>query len=155
MRRLSVVGIAVVLAAGTVTGFAAVALSQTSSPATVKLRSTKLGKVLVDAKGRTLYLFEKDKGAKSACSGACAKAWPPLLTQGKPKAAGGARAAMLGTTKRSDGTTQVTYNRHPLYTFVVDHNTPGSTKGEGSQAFGAEWYVLGANGNKIEKEGGS
>jgi predicted lipoprotein with Yx(FWY)xxD motif len=152
MRRLTTLGLALLLAAVAVTGFAAVAAPQTSSPATVKLRSTELGKVLVDAKGHTLYLFEKDKGGKSACSGACAKAWPPLLTKGRPKAAGGARGSMLGTTRRSDGTTEVTYNKHPLYAFVGDRNKPGSTKGEGSRAFGAEWYVVGADGRKIEDE---
>jgi predicted lipoprotein with Yx(FWY)xxD motif len=153
MRRLTAGTVALLLAIGAVAGLAAIATSAVSTPATVKTRSTSLGTILVDAKGRTLYLFEKDKNAKSACTGACAKAWPPLLTKGKPKAAGSARASRLGTTKRSDGTTQVTYNRHPLYGFIADQNKPGSTKGEGSKAFGAEWYVLGAGGNKIEKKG--
>ena len=75
------------------------------------------------------------------------------MTKGKPKAGAGVKASLLGTTKRADGTTQVTYNKHPLYTFVVDKNKPGSTKGEGLDAFGAEWYVLGANGKKIEEKG--
>jgi predicted lipoprotein with Yx(FWY)xxD motif len=153
MRRLTAGTVALLLAIGAVAGLAAIATSAVSTPATVKTRSTSLGTILVDAKGRTLYLFEKDKNAKSACTGACAKAWPPLLTKGKPKAAGSARASRLGTTKRSDGTTQVTYNRHPLYGFIADQNKPGSIKGEGSKAFGAEWYVLGAGGNKIEKKG--
>jgi predicted lipoprotein with Yx(FWY)xxD motif len=155
MRRLTAVAIAATLAVGALAGSAAIALSQVSSPATVKVRQTSLGKILVDAKSHTLYLFEKDKNGKSACSGACAKAWPPLLTKGKPKASGTVSASKLGTTKRSDGTTQVTYGGHPLYTFIADKNKPGSTKGEGSKAFGAEWYVVGVNGKKIEKKGGS
>jgi predicted lipoprotein with Yx(FWY)xxD motif len=152
MTRLTVFVLTAVLALGVTAGLAAGA-SSPSSPAKVGVRSTKLGKVLVNGKGVTLYLFMKDKKGKSACAGACAKAWPPLLTKGHPKASGGASSAKLGTTKRSNGTTQVTYNGHPLYTFIMDHNKPGSTAGEGSKAFGAEWYVLGTNGNKIEKKG--
>jgi predicted lipoprotein with Yx(FWY)xxD motif len=117
--------------------------------AVVTTRRTKLGTILVNAQGRSLYLFEKDKNGKSACSGACAKAWPPLLTTGKPSAAGGVNAKLLGTTKRSNGT-QVTYNGHPLYTFFQDTKA-GQTNGEGSTAFGAAWYVMGTNGKKIEK----
>ena len=154
MRRLMAMLVAAVLAAALVAGLATIAFSATpTKPATVKTRSNKLGKILVDGRARTLYLFEKDKNGKSACSGQCAKFWPPLLTKGKPKAGTGAKASLLGTTKRSDGTTQVTYNKHPLYTFLNDKNKPGSTKGEGLDAFGAEWYVLGSNGKKIEKEG--
>ena len=114
---------------------------------------TKLGTVLANSKGVTLYLFEKDKKGKSACSGACAANWPPLITKGKPKALHGVRSSKLGTTKRRNGAMQVTYARHPLYTFVGDGKKPGSTAGEGLKAFGAEWYVVGTNGKKIEKEG--
>jgi predicted lipoprotein with Yx(FWY)xxD motif len=117
--------------------------------ALVTTRKTKLGTILVNAQGRSLYLFLKDKNGKSACSGACAKAWPPLMTTGKPKAAGGANAKLLGTTKRSNGT-QVTYNGHPLYTFVQDTKA-GQTKGQGSNFFGALWYVMGTNGKQITK----
>jgi predicted lipoprotein with Yx(FWY)xxD motif len=152
MSRLTVLALTAVVAAGGTAG-AAVAATSPSSPAKVGVRTTKLGKVLVNSKGVTLYLFEKDKKGKSACSGACAGAWPPLLTKGKPTASGGASAAKLGTTKRSDGTTQVTYNGHPLYTFIKDANKAGSTQGEGIDAFGAEWYVVGTKGNKIEKKG--
>jgi predicted lipoprotein with Yx(FWY)xxD motif len=145
----------VALAGSALAVLATIAFSATTptKPATVKTRSNKLGKILVDGRSRTLYLFEKDKKGKSACSGTCAQNWPPLLTKGKPKAVSGVKSSLLGTTKRSDGTTQVTYNKHPLYTFVVDKNKPGSTKGEGLDAFGAEWYVLGTNGKKIEEEG--
>ena len=152
MRRLIAVVLAVALAASAFAAVTAIAAAPTK-PATVKLRSTKLGKILVNGNSQTLYLFEKDKHGKSACSGQCAKFWPPLLTKGKPKAGAGVKASLLGTTKRSDGTTQVTYNKHPLYRFLNDKNKVGSTKGEGIDAFGAEWYVVGANGKKIEKPG--
>jgi predicted lipoprotein with Yx(FWY)xxD motif len=122
-----------------------------AGPATVKTRHGKLGTFLVGPNGRTLYLFEKDKTKKSTCSGACATAWPPLLTTGKPKAAGKAKKSLLGTTKRSDGKTQVTYKGHPLYYFVQDKKA-GDTAGEGVDGFGAEWYVVGTNGKKIEDE---
>jgi predicted lipoprotein with Yx(FWY)xxD motif len=120
-----------------------------SKQALVTTRKTKLGTILVNAQGRSLYLFLKDKNGKSACSGACAKAWPPLMTTGKPRAAGGANAKLLGTTKRSNGT-QVTYNGHPLYTFFQDTKA-GQTKGQGSNFFGALWYVMGTNGKQITK----
>jgi predicted lipoprotein with Yx(FWY)xxD motif len=155
VRRLIAVMLTVALAGSALAVLATIAFSATpTKPATVKTRSNKLGKILVDGRSRTLYLFEKDKNGKSACSGDCAKNWPPLLTKGKPKAgSSGIKSSLLGTTKRSDGTTQVTYNKHPLYTFVADKNKPGSTKGEGLDAFGAEWYVLGTNGKKIEEKG--
>ena len=117
----------------------------------VKLASTGLGKVLVDARGRTLYLFEADKGTMSACSGACASAWPPLITKGKPAADAGVSAAKLGTTERGDGTTQVTYDGHPLYTYAGDA-APGQTRGQGLDQFGAEWYVLAPSGAKIDDD---
>ena len=120
-----------------------------SKGAVVTTRKTKLGTILVNARGRSLYLFQKDKNGKSACSGACAKAWPPLMTSGKPKAAGGVNAKLLGTTKRSNGT-QVTYNGHPLYTFFKDTKA-GQTSGQGSNFFGALWYVMGTNGKQITK----
>ncbi len=127
--------------------------SATSSTAKVKLEKTKLGKVLADGSGRTLYLFEKDKGPKSTCSGACAAAWPPVTTTGKPKAGRGISASKLGTTSRGGGVKQVTYHRHPLYRFVKDTG-PRQTKGEGVKAFGAEWYAISAAGKTVE-EGGS
>jgi predicted lipoprotein with Yx(FWY)xxD motif len=122
----------------------------TAAGATVATRKTALGTILVDSSGQTLYLFEKDKGSMSACDGACASAWPPLTTTGKPKPAGGIDAAKLGTSKRSDGTSEVTYAGHPLYTYAGD-NGPGATTGQHVDAFGAEWYVLSPQGSKIEK----
>ena len=97
----------------------------------VAVASSGLGRILVDGRGRTLYLFEKDKHGKSACTGQCAGFWPPLIASGKPLAAAGAKASLLGTTKRPDGRLQVTYNHHPLYTFVKD-TRKGQTNGEAS-----------------------
>ena len=115
---------------------------------TVSTRETKLGRILVDANGRTLYLFEKDKGATSNCNGACASVWPPL-TAGKAKAGTRVTAADLGTTKRSDGKTEITYAGHPLYTYAGDQK-PGDVAGQGLDQFGAEWYVLAPDGHKID-----
>jgi predicted lipoprotein with Yx(FWY)xxD motif len=144
MRRILV---AVIAAAGLALVF--VEVGHAAGAATVKTRSGKLGTYLVDSKGKTLYLFEKDKTSKSKCSGDCAVAWPPLLTSGKPKAAGSAKASLLGTSKRSDGKTQVTYHGHPLYYFVQDKKA-GDTKGQNVDGFGAEWYVLSPAGKKID-----
>ena len=116
--------------------------------ATVGVASTGLGKTLVDAQGRTLYLFKKDSGTTSACTGACASAWPPVRANGKPTAGTGATASLLGTTARSDGAPQVTYNGHPLYLFVMDKK-PGDTNGQGVTAFGAAWFALSASGNQV------
>jgi predicted lipoprotein with Yx(FWY)xxD motif len=151
MKRL--LAVAIVLVLGAASAVAAVAATAPTKPASVKTRSVSLGKILVNGSSQTLYLFEKDKNGKSACSGACATNWPPLLTKGTPKGSGGVKSSLLGTTKRSDGTTQVTYNKHPLYRFKGDANKVGATKGEGLNAFGAEWYVVGTNGKKIEKKG--
>jgi predicted lipoprotein with Yx(FWY)xxD motif len=101
----------------------------------------KLGKVLVDPKGFTLYLFKKDKGTTSSCYGPCAKFWPPLMTEGKPQAGEGAMASKLGTTMRKEGTEQVTYAGHPLYTYVEDKK-PGDTTGNDVNVFGGQWYAL-------------
>ena len=108
-----------------------------------------LGTILVDSEGRTLYDFHKDKGSTSACYGACAGAWPPLLTEGNPQAQGPADRSMLGTTKRKDGTVQVTYNGWPLYTYVGDQK-PGEANGNDIDQFGAEWYALQPNGQEPE-----
>jgi predicted lipoprotein with Yx(FWY)xxD motif len=116
--------------------------------ATVGTASTSLGNVLVDSQGRTLYLFKKDAGTKSACTGACASAWPPLRANGKPTVGSGANASLLGTTARSDGKPQVTYNGHPVYTFTGD-NAPGDTNGQGVTAFGAAWFALSGSGSQV------
>lgn len=105
----------------------------------------KLGSVIVNSEGFTLYDFDKDKGTKSSCYGECAKVWPPLTTTGTPQPSNGTSASKLGTTKRSDGTVQVTYAGHPLYTYVAD-TKPGDAKGNDFSSFGAQWYALKANG---------
>jgi predicted lipoprotein with Yx(FWY)xxD motif len=117
--------------------------------AVVAARGTDLGRVLVDGQGRTLYLFEKDMGGRSACSGACAAAWPPVTTGGRPRAGEGARPGLLGTTARPDGGRQVTYAGHPLYRYAGDRR-PGDTTGQDVHQFGAEWYALGADGRKAQ-----
>lgn len=121
-----------------------------TGPAVVKTRRLTLGTVLVGPNGRTLYLFEKDRGGSSACSGGCAQAWPPLTTTGAPKADAGAQASMLSTIKRADGSTQVTYAGHPLYSFFGDKR-PGQDAGQGSKAFGGGWYVVTPAGRKIDE----
>jgi len=117
----------------------------------VSTTSTSLGRILVDPRGRTLYLFEKDKNGKSACVGQCASFWPPLISTGKPRAAAGTKASMLGTTRRADGRLQVTYNHHPLYTFAKD-TKKGQTNGEGVVAFGGQWFVVSPAGTRIAKK---
>ncbi len=109
----------------------------------------KLGRIVVDSKGFTLYDFHKDKGTTSACYGACAGVWPPLMTSGAPKASNGAVASKLGTTKRKDGSIQVTYAGHPLYTYAAD-TKPGEAKGNDFSSYGAEWYALQPNGEEPE-----
>jgi predicted lipoprotein with Yx(FWY)xxD motif len=116
--------------------------------ATVGVANSGLGTILVNSQGRTLYLFQKDVGTKSSCSGACARNWPPLRSTGKATAGSGADASLLGTTMRSDGKPQVTYNGHPLYLFSGDSKA-GDTSGEGISAFGGSWYALSAAGNQV------
>jgi len=111
-------------------------------------KNPKLGvSILVDSKGNTLYYFEKDKGGKSACYGACASVWPPYATSGTPKGTGGAQASKLGTTQRTDGTTEVTYAGWPLYTYQGDQQ-PGQANGNDLKQFGATWYALTPAGEK-------
>jgi predicted lipoprotein with Yx(FWY)xxD motif len=104
---------------------------------------------LVGSQGRTLYLFEADRNGSSACSGACASAWPPDIVTGTPRAGSGVQQALLGTFKRSDGAMQLTYNGHPLYYFTGDSGA-GTGKGQGVKAFGADWYVVSGAGSKID-----
>jgi predicted lipoprotein with Yx(FWY)xxD motif len=113
-----------------------------------------LGQVIVDSAGHTLYDFHKDQGATSSCYGACAAAWPPLLTEGEPHASNGAQAGLLGTTERKDGSEQVTYDGRPLYTFTGD-KAPGEATGNDVDAFGAEWYALTPSGSEPEDGGES
>jgi predicted lipoprotein with Yx(FWY)xxD motif len=128
---------------------ASAASNGSAGAARVGVGKSSLGRIVVDGKGRTLYLFEKDKTRRSACYGQCAKYWPPLLTHGKPVAKAGAKQSLLGMTRRADGSRQVTYASHPLYRFVED-TKQGQTKGEASQLFGAGWDAVSPAGKKIE-----
>jgi predicted lipoprotein with Yx(FWY)xxD motif len=131
--------------------FTATAVAHRSArAATLSIRKTALGSVLVDPRGHTLYLFKKDRRNKSACAASCAKFWPPLLARSKPRVGAGLRASLVGMTRRSNGSLQVTYNGHPLYSFVLD-KAPGQAKGEGLLEFGAKWYALSARGNAVVK----
>lgn len=119
------------------------------SPATIGVANGgDLGDILVNSQGRTLYLFLKDSGTKSECTGACAVNWPPLRTSGKPTEGNGANASLVGTTSRPDGKAQLTYNGHPLYLFSGDKEA-GDTNGEGLNAFGGGWYALAPAGAEI------
>ena len=130
------------------TGKSAPASPEATGAAVVTVATTpKLGKVIVDSKGFTLYDFHKDKGTTSSCYGGCAQVWPPLETSGAPQAGEGAIASKLGTTSRKDGTTQVTYAGHPLYTYVADKK-PGDTTGNDFTSFGAQWYALEPSGKE-------
>jgi predicted lipoprotein with Yx(FWY)xxD motif len=139
---------AVVVTAAT----AALAGGPASHGTRVDVAMSHLGRILVDSKGITLYDFPPDRGTSSVCYGACAALWPPLLTQGKPVAGHGARAALLGTTKRKDGKLQVTYGGHPLYFFVTDRKR-GQTTGQGIDQFGGPWWVISAGGREIHRRG--
>ena len=182
MQRLTVVGAALALGllaagCGSGGGDASTSASQSGAPApdmasdtpsdmpsdtppdmasagaaAINSKKIDLGTILVDSKGMTLYLFEKDKKGKSACDGACATALPPLLTDGDPTPGPGVNASLLGTTTRSDGTTQVTYHGWPLYYYAAD-KAPGDITGQDVDSFGADWYVIGTEkGDKLEKE---
>jgi predicted lipoprotein with Yx(FWY)xxD motif len=147
-------GLTVVLATALgIVGFiaaGAVAGTESQAGATLSLRETTLGKILVNSKGHTLYLFMKDRNGKSACNGQCAKFWPPLLAKGMPTAGPGVKKALVATTRRSNGSRQVTYNRHPLYAYVLDKRA-GQTRGEGTLAFGARWWAVSARGTAVKK----
>ena len=143
MGKVKLTVFVTLLAAG-VLATAALASTKTS---TIALKSTAVGKVLIAANGRTLYMFTADKGTKSACYGQCASYWPPVIA-GKPTAGTGLNASMLGTTRRKDGKLQVTYHGHPLYFFLLDKKA-GDVKGQGYVHFGGAWWVLSAAGAKI------
>jgi len=113
----------------------------------VKVRETRYGRILFSAGGRAIYLFAKEQGSKSRCYGACARAWPPVLTRGTPRARAGVDASKLGTTKRRDGKTQVTYNGHPLYYYV--HDSVNQVGCQDVAEFGGKWYVVSPGGSAI------
>ena len=140
-----------VIAAAAFTSIAATYASAhgtTAHGTTVRVAKSRLGRILVDSRGITLYDFVADKHGRSSCYGACATYWPPLLTKGKPHAGTGVRASLLGTTKRKDGKLELVYNHHPFYYFVGDRK-PGQTTGQGLNQFGAPWWALSPAGKEI------
>ena len=145
MGKRKFVVLATLVVAGALAATAAVASTNNSS--TVSLRTTKVGKVLVAANGRTLYLFTADKGKTSTCYGQCAAYWPPLIAA-KPTVGTGLKASLLGTTKRKGGKLQVTYAGHPLYFFAQDKKA-GDVNGQGFVHFGGAWWVVSAAGKKV------
>jgi predicted lipoprotein with Yx(FWY)xxD motif len=144
LTLLAMLGVIGFLAAGSI------ARSATGTTGSVSVSKTKLGLILVNSRGHTLYMFAKDKNGKSSCNGSCAKFWPPSLQVGKPTAGSGVKASLLGTIRRSNGSRQLTYNKHPLYSFTLDKRA-GQTNGEGNLAFGARWYAVSAKGTAVVK----
>jgi endoglucanase len=116
----------------------------------VRTRKTRLGTILVDRKGRTLYMFDKDRRGKSACSNRCASVWPPLVAAGRPRARGDTQASLLGTTRRGDRRVQVTYRRHPLYRFARDTKA-GRARGQQVSSFGGTWFAVSPKGIRVER----
>jgi predicted lipoprotein with Yx(FWY)xxD motif len=128
---------------------ATTAAAQQAAEGTVAVASTGLGEVLVDAKGRTLYVFTKDKGDQSVCSGKCAAAWPALTVTGAATPGTGVQASLLSTSKQANGSTQVTYGGKPLYYFAGD-KAPGDTKGQGLNGV---WWVVRGDGSLVQTKG--
>lgn len=156
MRPLyAVVGIALVFVAAACGGAIP---SSNGGPATLELTSSSSGsnggRFLVDAQGRSLYLFEKDESGESYCKGACAAVWPALETKTAPRAGSGVDSAALGTIERGGGDRQVTYHGHPLYYYAGDASTAGKTNGEDRNQFGDSWYLVDAGGKVIEPKAG-
>ena len=156
MGRLTAVAVAVVTI--TAAAVAVILLTRSSTSAapraatpaaapSVRLAQTKLGRILVDGQGRTLYLYMKDRGTKSACSRRCMAVWPPAVVSGAPVAGPGVAAAKLTTTRGADNGRQLVYNGHPLYTLSADVR-PGQINGEG---FLGTWFVVSAEGKRIGK----
>ncbi|HZT84395.1 MAG TPA: hypothetical protein VE984_03105 [Gaiellaceae bacterium] len=160
-RIVSAAALAVALAAAGVSAAAAItnpssmrllAASHSSSSRGTKitLHKTAVGKVLATSSGRTIYLFMADRKGKSVCYGQCATFWPPVLQKGKLRAGAGVKAGLLGTTRRKNGTRQVTYKGHPLYLFKLDRRA-GQIKGQNQDFFGGEWFVVSASGRANKK----
>jgi predicted lipoprotein with Yx(FWY)xxD motif len=140
--------VALAVAGGGGSSNSSASASTTHGSATVDVASGSLGKILVDSKGRTLYLFKKDSGTTSSCFGACATKWPPVRVTGKPTVSNGLTASKAATTKRSDGKPEVTYNGHPLYLFAGDQKA-GDTNGQGINAFGGSWFAVSPAGTQV------
>jgi predicted lipoprotein with Yx(FWY)xxD motif len=120
-----------------------------SAPAgsTIKAEDSQFGDVLFDGDDQAIYYFDKESGSKSECYGACAEAWPPVLTEGEPRAGSGVQQRLLGTTQRNDGTTQVTYDGHPLYLYA--HEGPNQVTCHDVSEFGGLWLAVEPNGQAV------
>jgi predicted lipoprotein with Yx(FWY)xxD motif len=114
---------------------------------TIKTADSQYGDVLFDGEDQAIYYFDKESGSKSECYGACAEAWPPVLTEGDPRAGAGTKAGLLGTTQRNDGTTQVTYDGHPLYLYA--HEGPNQVTCHDVSEFGGLWLAVQPNGEPV------
>lgn len=147
--RMWTLGVTVALAAALTAALAAGHAGAAGSGAQVKVGKTALGRILVNAQGRSLYMFAADKHGKSACYGSCAAYWPPLLTTGTHIRGTGVKQSLLGTTMRKDGKRQITFDHHPLYTFVKDAKA-GQTTGQGLNLSGGLWWVLSTSGAPIK-----
>jgi predicted lipoprotein with Yx(FWY)xxD motif len=115
---------------------------------TIRLASSQYGKVLFDRAGQAIYLFDKERSDRSRCYGACAEAWPPVLTKGEPRAGRGIDERLLGTTRRRDGKRQVTYNDHPLYFYA--HEGRNEVRCHNVREFGGLWLVLNGDGDALD-----
>ena len=147
MRPLHAVVVGVIGLAVFAAGCGGAIPSSNGGPAMLKLD----GQYLVDGRGQSVYLFEKDDGGESYCTGACAAVWPPLETStASPEAGAGIQSGALGTIKRDDGDMQVTYHGHPLYYYAADASTPGKTRGEDVEQFGSGWYLVNGHGDPVE-----
>jgi predicted lipoprotein with Yx(FWY)xxD motif len=148
MKRLTTIVVGALIAAGYSLAIAQAAEQQ-------KLQTSHkrpYGQYVTDAQGRPLYIFTADKKGTSHCRDACAQAWPPVTTSGKPEAGSGIEKNMLGTLQRKDGKTQITYNGHPLYYFSKDEATEAPA-GQERHGFGGEWYLVSPSGTKVEAKG--
>jgi predicted lipoprotein with Yx(FWY)xxD motif len=146
MTRFVILLATCAVAAGTLAGSAMAAPAGARSSVTV--HSSRFGRVLFDRRGFVLYAFTKDPARRSVCSGACAAAWPPYVVKSKPKAGRGVRAALLGTTRRSDGRLQVTYGGKPLYYYVGDRS-PGQILCQNVSEYGGLWLVIRPSGTLV------
>ena len=154
MKRIHLIFAGVLLSAATAAGAAAAprtgARAHAARATVVGVRSTALGKILVNGSGHTLYMFTRDHGARNSCVAIreCPEAWPALETRGAPRAGVGVHASLLGTIRLRGGARQVTYAGHPLYLYSVDAG-PGETSYVGERAFGGIWYALSAGGRTV------
>jgi predicted lipoprotein with Yx(FWY)xxD motif len=134
-----------------VVAIAASAQAAPDAAAHLSVRSTEYGKALFGPSGKVLYVFGADRGSTSHCYGVCAKAWPPLLTKGAPLGGASVQAKLLGTTKRKNGTMQVTYNRHPLYYYEADK--VGKIMCQHANMHGGLWLIIKPNGRANTAKG--